>query len=340
MKEISVVIPCFNVEKYIDKCVDSLVHQTFGIHRMELIFVNDASTDQTLEKLAAWEQQYPDSITVITLTKNSKQGTARNVGMQYASGEYLGFIDADDYVELTMYQKMYDVYQKEDVNCVICGRYNEYSDGTKLVFGPVEDGMMDLTSSGIRRFKISVEAYSGIVQRLYKRSWLLNLDIWFPEGISYEDNFFVPIVDYYTEKVWKIKEPLYHYQINNTSTTQKRNELHHLDRLKIELMKLDELMNRELYVLYQENIEFDFLRMYFSQSLIMLLNKFDEFPEGIIQKMQQTTQQLFPKWRENPLLQLDEEAYLRCQMIDYPFIKGDRSEVLSVYNSVMDRANI
>lgn len=130
VKEISVVIPCYNVEKYIDECVESLVNQTFGIERMELIFVNDASTDSTLEKLAAWEQKYPDSIIVVTLVENSKQGTARNIGMEYASGTYLGFVDSDDYVELDMFQRMHELHEKEDVDCIICARYNEvFRDG-------------------------------------------------------------------------------------------------------------------------------------------------------------------------------------------------------------------
>ena len=60
---------------------------------MELIFVNDASTDSTLEKLAVWESQYSDSIIVISLLENSRQGAVRNIGMEYATGEYIGFVD-------------------------------------------------------------------------------------------------------------------------------------------------------------------------------------------------------------------------------------------------------
>ena len=288
MKEISVVIPCYNVEKYIDECVVSLVNQTFGIEKMELIFVNDASTDQTLEKLALWEKQFPDSITVITLTENSKQGAARNVGMQYATGRYLGFVDSDDYVELSMFEKLYDLHQKEDVNCVICARYSSDINGTKRIFGPTTDEILDLTNSKLRSAMIGIKAPSGVTQRLYKREWLKNLDIWFPENIAYEDNFWISIVNYYTEKVGLIKEPLYYYRIYNLSTTQRKNSKHHLDRLEVELLKLNELMKRELYVAYKENIEYEFLCMYFANSVVMLLNRFDEIPEGLIQQMQYT----------------------------------------------------
>ena len=141
------IIPCYNVERYIDACVESLVNQTFGIERMELIFVNDASTDSTLEKLAVWESQYPDSITVISLTENCRQGAARNVGMEYATGEYIGFVDSDDYVDITMFEKMYQVHQENDVNFVVFARWNEQPNGEKVCFGPREDQILDLTTS-------------------------------------------------------------------------------------------------------------------------------------------------------------------------------------------------
>ena len=105
---VSIVTPCFNGERYVARFLDSILRQTYP--KLELIFVNDASTDKTLEKLAIWEKQYPDAITVITLTENSKQGAARNVGMQYATGKYLGFVDSDDYVELSMFEKLYDLH--------------------------------------------------------------------------------------------------------------------------------------------------------------------------------------------------------------------------------------
>lgn len=105
-KKISVIVPCYNVEKYIDRCVKSIVNQTIGIENLEVIFVNDASTDHTLSKLQEWESRYPDDIMVITYDENLRQGGARNLGLQYASCEYIGFVDSDDWVELDMYETL------------------------------------------------------------------------------------------------------------------------------------------------------------------------------------------------------------------------------------------
>ena len=89
-KKISIIIPCYNVESYLDRCFESLKHQTLGFEQMELIFVNDASTDGTLDKLTALESQYPENIIVINFTENRRQGTARNVALEYASAPYIG----------------------------------------------------------------------------------------------------------------------------------------------------------------------------------------------------------------------------------------------------------
>ena len=338
------VIPCYNVEKYIDECVESLVNQTLGIERMELIFVNDASTDTTLDKLAAWEQKYPDSIIVITLLENSKQGTARNIGMEYASGFYLGFLDSDDYVEHDMYEKMYKFHETYDVDCVVCGRYNERIVDGKLIrntSGPKQDGIMDLQKQKYKSYAIGQEATSGVVQRLYKREWLLELGVTFPEKLTYEDNYFNSIINYYLNRVGLISAPLYHYRYNASSTCHMRNSMHHLDRLKIELMKLEELMKRKLYDTYIQNIEYEFVQLYFVNTIVIILSRLDEIPEGIVHEMQRTVKTLFPNWRENELLKgQGEEIMSVCQMIDYPFKVGNKSEVLQVFDSLHKKKDI
>ena len=93
MKKVSVVIPCYNAENYIDRCISSLVCQTIGLEAMELIFVNDASGDRTIEHLRAWEEKYPDSIVVIDCEENHRTGGARNIGMRRASAKYIGFMN-------------------------------------------------------------------------------------------------------------------------------------------------------------------------------------------------------------------------------------------------------
>ena len=106
-KKISIIIPCYMVEQYIDRCVNSLLNQSIGLENLELIFINDASPDLTLSKLLDYEQLYPESILIIDSKENMKQGGARNLGLMYASADYIGFVDSDDWVEPTMFEKLY-----------------------------------------------------------------------------------------------------------------------------------------------------------------------------------------------------------------------------------------
>ena len=119
-KKISIIIPCYNVESYLDRCFQSLKQQTLGFEYMELIFVNDASTDGTLEKLTALEAQYPDNIIVINFTENRRQGTARNVALEYASAPYIGYVDSDDWVDITMFEKMISAIEQYNCDFVEC----------------------------------------------------------------------------------------------------------------------------------------------------------------------------------------------------------------------------
>ena len=107
MKKVSVIIPCYNVQDYVEQCILSLVTQTIGVDYLEMIAVNDASTDQTLDRLMELEQKYPQSMMVVNCAQNRKQGTARNIGLSYASADYVSFVDADDWMEPAAYEKMY-----------------------------------------------------------------------------------------------------------------------------------------------------------------------------------------------------------------------------------------
>ena len=106
MKKISVIIPCYNSVKWLPKCFMSLVEQSIGIDNLELIFVNDASTDdgQTWDMLKEMEKAYPESIIIIDLPYNRRQGGARNEGLKYASGEYIAFVYSDDWIEEVLYE--------------------------------------------------------------------------------------------------------------------------------------------------------------------------------------------------------------------------------------------
>ncbi len=118
MEKISVIIPCYNVVSYIDRCLSSVMEQSIGLENVEVICVDDASVDNTVEKLLVWEQTYPDSIIVVKSGKNGRQGTARNIGLTYASGDWVAFIDSDDWIEPDYLERL---YEKADIKALDMG---------------------------------------------------------------------------------------------------------------------------------------------------------------------------------------------------------------------------
>ena len=108
----SIIIPCYNVEKYIDECMESILKQNFGLDKLQIILVDDASTDDTRKKLEYYAETYSENIIAVLCDINGRQGTARNIGMQYAEGEYISFVDADDIISLDMYNILNRVAEK------------------------------------------------------------------------------------------------------------------------------------------------------------------------------------------------------------------------------------
>lgn len=165
---ISAIIPCYNVEKYIDRCLSSVVRQSIGMEHMQIILVNDASTDNTLEKLLLWETRYSDNILVITYEQNLRQGGARNMGLNYATGDYIGFVDSDDWIEPDMYEVLVKEMFEGGYDVVNCQLIRDKGNDEKSNFQP---------------------EWGGIVTGLYDRELIYGHNIVFPENVSYEDNY-------------------------------------------------------------------------------------------------------------------------------------------------------
>lgn len=114
---VSIIVPCYNVAPYVDACMDSLVRQT--LRDIEIICVNDGSTDGTPALLRAWEER--DSRVRVIDRENGGLSVARNTGMELASGEYIGFVDPDDYVEHSMYARLLEEARRHDAEITACG---------------------------------------------------------------------------------------------------------------------------------------------------------------------------------------------------------------------------
>ena len=124
MKKVTVITPCYNSKKYLGECLESLEKQTIGMENLQVILINDASTDDTWKMILEFENRYPESVVAINLPENRRQGGARNEGLRYASGEYIAFLDSDDNVLPQAYERIYQYAIKTDADIVQFNHYN------------------------------------------------------------------------------------------------------------------------------------------------------------------------------------------------------------------------
>lgn len=302
MKKISVIIPCYNVENYIDSCINSLVCQTMGMENMELIFVDDASTDGTMGKLVEWEAKYPESILVIHCDENRKQGAARNIGLSYASADYIGFVDADDWIEPEMYESLYLKIKELDCDIVGCHFQREERDGYVYHEITMPEGEADiLVTREENGWPEGVQKLCGpVVCKLIRKDIILENEIFFPENLAYEDNYWDALLKYYYNSYYVIPKAFYHYIVNPDSTILKKDDPVHKDRLQIEIMKLQEFEKRGFLDRYREEIEADFVRLYYINSLHVFFLRYTIQDYALLNEMKYQVQSKFPNYDRNP----------------------------------------
>lgn len=216
----SVIIPVYNVESYLRECLDSVLNQTF--EDWEAICVNDGSTDRSaiiLDEYASNDHRFK------TIDQpNGGLSAARNTGMKAAKGEYILFLDSDDWLELNALGVISKSLADEDMVCFSGRRFIEsegqYHDADQLLERTYASGMDYYNENALLRRDF---AFVCVVLKAYKKVYLLDHKLWFKEGIFHEDNLFTPFACYYAKKVKVIDECLYDYRVRANSITTTSN---------------------------------------------------------------------------------------------------------------------
>ena len=331
-KKISIIIPCYNVEQYIDRCVNSLLNQSIGLQNLELIFINDASPDSTLDKLLDYERQYPDNIIIINSAVNLKQGGARNLGLEQASCDYIGFVDADDWIAPTMYEKLYQKAVAHDCDVVTCSSKRTSDEQTPMGQTGNADKFYNIKDEEQQKHLLLNGLTPGIWSKIYKKSILDTNHIRFPEHLYYEDNYFHNILYFYIKRIYRLEEYLYYYYDNQQSTISTLNSTHHFDRLEVELITLSEYRKRGFFDRYPDEIEFKFIRLFYIHTLHIIFTRFQDIPGNLLDKMKDTVKHNFPNYNSNKyissLLPINKILF---NTLDIPFLQEDWQMFASVY---------
>ncbi len=304
-KKVSIIVPCYNVSETIDECMEMLVAQTIGIENLEIIFVNDASTDDCLDKLCHWEQQYPDSVLVVNCTENGGPGQARNIGIQYASAPYIGFADDDDICKPHMYATLYDAAITHNCDLVVCQSVRQH-DVFQAVADSANDDMDEILC--IDNFEMRVKLLdhdinNAVWNKLYARSLLIDNQLQFPTGMFYEDISFSQLVKQYCKKVYICKKILYHHIVRTSSISRTQNPEKRLGYLQAHIILIEELRARNIYEAFAPYYDELFIVEYvnFMINYEELLGK----PSAELkQVILESIQMLFPNLHEIPAVSL------------------------------------
>ena len=273
MKKVSVIIPCRNAVKWLPKCFLSLVSQTIGISDLELIFVDDASDDKgaTWNMLLEFETAYPESVMVIHLDENLRQGGARNVALHYAAGEYLAFVDADDFVAEDFLEKTYERAKAEDAD-IVQFEYFYYTDrlGAVPANRNVQKEVIRIRTPQERKaFLMSEKITYGCWNKLYRRELVQRAGVKYAEHVIYEEPLFVYPLLFYADTFAVTEEAFYFYRQNDSGTM--RSDMKQAETLKmhmqVQLAVWDFMKCTPFFREYYEEIKLYFLHSYFYETL-------------------------------------------------------------------------
>ena len=229
--QVSVIIPIYNVEKYIERCVRSLMEQT--LDNIEYIFVNDCTPDKSMDILRKVIADYPnrqEDIYIINHQKNSGSAIVRNTGLHIATGEYLIYCDSDDWIEPDMYGDMYNKAKETDADIVVTDFYNEYASYFKIKQQPYSNDNIQCVSD-----MLSGKLHCGTWNKLVRRELYLQNNISFPVGVNmWEDVATMIPICYYAKKIVYLPKAYYHYvQTNGNSYTKKVTEKSLQDMIEV-----------------------------------------------------------------------------------------------------------
>lgn len=250
MKEplISVIVPIYKVEKYLDRCVESIVNQTYK--NLEIILVDDGSPDNCPQICDNWAEK--DNRIKVVHKENGGLSDARNTGMPFVTGEIISFIDSDDWIELDMFEKMLDRMREDDSDIVSCGVKWVEENGEIIRDVTAADGVLD-TKSSMKELINDGKIKQHVWNKLYKFD--LIKDIPFEKGKYHEDVFWSYQIVGKAKKVSIVKESFYKYvqranSIMGESYSAKRLDALDANKLRCEYMRkyFPELYDNALYV--------------------------------------------------------------------------------------------
>lgn len=285
--KVSVIVPVYNVAPYLARCLDSLLSQTLS--DLEIIVVNDGSTDESAAILADYVQRYGNRIRAF-LKENGGQGSARNLGIRNATGEYIGFVDADDYVASDMFERMYQTAVQSDADMVTCDYYYITSESKKRVSLYKPSTQTDMFFN----------PWAAPWNKLYRRSIIVDNEVFFPELRAYEDTAFYANAIPFVNKIANVPEAFVYQYYRGSSTMNKRQDERVLLIFDVLQYVMDFYRQHGVYEQYAEYLEYFCVKILFSSSILRICQIRDrKVRREYLRRTIAVVKSWFPNYRTN-----------------------------------------
>ena len=294
MEKISIIVPVYNVELYLEQCLDSLVKQTF--QDIKIIVINDGSTDNSQTIIDKFVLNFPDKV-ITAYKENGGLSSARNFGLEYAQGEYLGFIDSDDYIELDLYERMYDLIKEENADLIVCNIKYFYEDSSKQEF--ISKGLNNQWNTDPKKAALLSPMFAW--NKLYKRDVFITNNLRYPLGLWHEDIPVTVKMIILSNKIVALDTVGVNYrQRENSIMNAKYNPKMH-DIFKILDLTLTEVRHQDKLNKYHDEIEYLFIEhlLFYGAFRFLRSSGYNSLLPEAIRLIKNT----FPNWRHNKYLQ-------------------------------------
>lgn len=297
--KLSIIVPVYNMSSdgKLAYCLNSLVNQT--ITDYEIIAVDDCSTDNSLEILRAYEKKFPEKVRVIASPVNKKQGGAKNLGLEVARGEWIGFIDSDDWVTEDFYERLLSEAEKCGADMAGCDYH--LTDKHSMEIGMVVPNNKPEQAGVLNeeKYRSLILDSGSLVVKIYKRHIIYDFPNRFPEGIFYEDNAISNSWMLRAKKFVYLAEPMYYYYQHDTSTvhtiTKERCE-HRMEAARVMVREAKEF---GFFDKYYPEIESSFTTLFYVNTLFSYMTGVGKKEFRFVKELGKEMRATFPGFMQN-----------------------------------------
>lgn len=301
MPKVSVIVPIYNVEKYLEKCINSLLSQT--LEDIQIILVNDGSKDNSGNIAKECEKNNKNRIIYVE-KENGGLSDARNYGLKYATGDFIAFLDSDDYIEKNAYEEMYNKAIEENADYVECDFIWEFPNKIRV------DKQYPYKNKKEMLSFVRVVAWN----KLIKRQLIIDNNLEFPKGLRYEDVEFTYKLIPFVNKFAYVDKPFIHYVQREGSIANVQNE-----RTAEIFTVLDNVIEfykkNNIYEEYRNELEYNYARYLLCSSLKRMCKIKDKtIREKLLTESWERLNSNFPNWKENVILKtvnIGKNKYMR-----------------------------